>query len=106
MTIGADLKAYGHSQDHFIAAGENIAEGFGDKCYGTPEEAVETGLLAFLDEDRNYRGGFSDATGHWSQMVWKSTKYVGCAWAARDNFMTAGDSDKPTFYVVCSYFPP
>ena len=31
------------------------------------------------------RGGFSHATGHFTQMVWKSTRYIGCASAKSKN---------------------
>ena len=41
--------------------------------------------------------GFSYRTGHFTQVIWKSTKELGCGWA------TARDGG---IYVVCNYDPP
>ncbi|KAG6030179.1 hypothetical protein E4U19_000588 [Claviceps sp. Clav32 group G5] len=46
---------------------------------------------------------FSAATGHFTQVVWKNTKTVGCAW----NYCgTSGGAGKAVgYYVVCKYNP-
>lgn len=105
----ADLKAYGHSQDHFCASGENIAMGLGDPCYSNPSEGMKNAVMSFLDEDRNWAQSphESESTGHWTQAVWKDTRFLGCAVAQRKDFMQGYSADdKASMYVVCEYYPP
>ncbi|KAG5917414.1 hypothetical protein E4U61_002744 [Claviceps capensis] len=45
---------------------------------------------------------FSAATGHFTQLVWKNTKTVGCAW----NYCSGGTGKAVGYYVVCKYSPP
>ncbi|KAG5922032.1 hypothetical protein E4U42_005624 [Claviceps africana] len=45
---------------------------------------------------------FSAATGHFTQLVWKNTKTVGCAWSKCDG----GSGKAIGYYVVCKYSPP
>jgi len=46
----------------------------------------------------NYaHGGFSPATGHFTQMVWKSSRYVGCA--------SAKSKRTGRIYIACNYYP-
>ena len=49
--------------------------------------------------------GFSDATGHFTQLVWQATTSIGCAFAAGDLVDSSGVSS-PTIFVVCEYDPP
>jgi len=105
----ADLKAYGHSEDHFCASGENIAMGLGDPCYSNPMEGMKNAIMSFLDEDRNWAQSphLAEDNGHWTQAVWKDTRFVGCAVAQRKNFMQGYSSDdQASMYVVCEYYPP
>ena len=105
----ADLKAYGHSEDHFCASGENIATGLGDPCYSDPMQGMKNAIFSFLDEDRNWAQNphFSESNGHWTQAVWKDTRFVGCAVAQRKNFAPeTGPNDQASMYVVCEYYPP
>ncbi|AET40701.1 CAP domain-containing protein Ecym_6325 [Eremothecium cymbalariae DBVPG len=72
--------------------GENLAVG-----YPNFKDAVD----AWYDEIREYSFSnptFSRSTGHFTQLVWKSTSQVGCG------FKTCG----PTVgtYLICSYDPP
>ncbi|SNX83930.1 related to Fruiting body protein SC7 precursor [Melanopsichium pennsylvanicum] len=105
----ADLKAYGHSEDHFCASGENIAVGLGDPCYSDPMIGMKNAIMSFLDEDRNWAQSphVSESTGHWSQIVWKDTLFVGCAVSQRKGFMQDySPNDRASMYVVCEYYPP
>ncbi|KAJ9474501.1 SCP domain-containing protein [Pseudozyma hubeiensis] len=105
----ADLKAYGHSEDHFAASGENIAVGLGDPCYTDPMEGMKNAVYSFLDEDRNWARNphMSEDNGHWTQIVWKETQFVGCAVSQRKHFMPESlQEDKASMYVVCEYYPP
>jgi pathogenesis-related protein 1 len=73
--------------------GENLAAGSASLM--SPEQAF--GM--WIEERRGYdfsRGGFSMDTGHFTQVVWKSTRMLGCATA------TCGGNR----VWVCNYDPP
>jgi hypothetical protein len=64
--------AFAHSGGQY---GENLAAG----TIGTMTPAAVVGM--WYDEGRHYsfgRGGFSMKTGHFTQVVWRGTKQVGC----------------------------
>lgn len=44
-----------------------------------------------------------DAWGHFSQIVWKGTKQVGCATVVCPSLQNAGGSNVP--FTVCNYLP-
>ncbi|KAH6671087.1 CAP domain-containing protein [Halenospora varia] len=44
--------------------------------------------------------GFQEATGHFTQLVWKNTTTVGCGRTS-----CQGKNKTPGWYVVCEYFP-
>lgn len=70
--------------------GENLALGYG----------IEGAVKAWYDEIDQYdynNQGFSELTGHFTQLIWKDTTEVGCA--VKYCGETWGD------YVVCSYNP-
>ncbi|KAG0237577.1 hypothetical protein BGW41_008377 [Actinomortierella wolfii] len=53
--------------------GENLAAGY---------QSFSKAIKAWYDEEKKYNynnPGFSGATGHFTQVVWKATKSVGCA---------------------------
>ena len=75
--------------------GENLAAG-----YRSSKEAIQ----AWHDESKSYsyqRPGFSKDTGHFTQLVWKSTTKLGCALVTCD-----GLNDTPGEFLVCEYNPP
>ncbi|PFH46572.1 hypothetical protein AMATHDRAFT_77606 [Amanita thiersii Skay4041] len=75
--------------------GENLAAGSGN--FGFPNA-----LELWMDEANNHPG-FSPATGHFTQVVWKSTTSVACAIAD----CPAGTIfPQPSRFVVCRYAPP
>lgn len=79
--------------------GENIAYQYG---YNNPQ------YLGFLwyDEERQYNfttGGFSEATGHFTQMAWLSSTELGCAYVQAQN---AQLSNNGWFYLSCEYRSP
>jgi len=45
--------------------------------------------------------GFSEKTGHFTQVVWRNTTSVGCG-----RFACNGKNKTPGYYVVCEYYPP
>lgn len=90
----ADNCVFKHSGGPY---GENLAVG-----YGTVALAID----AWAAEEGQYnwgRQGFSESTGHFTQLVWKNTTSVGCGLVQCDN--QAGDGAKGP-YLVCEYFPP
>lgn len=84
--LSSDNCVFKHSGGEY---GENIALG-----YSSIDEAQD----AWYNEEDQYdyaAGQFSEATGHFTQMVWKGTTEVGCATA---------DCSGGTF-LVCEYSP-
>ena len=74
--------------------GENLAIG-----YSTPTQAT----VAWGDERKDYnfnKPGFSAGTGHFTQMVWKNTKQVGCA----RKYCTSSNVPRG-WYLACEYYP-
>ncbi|KAF8967011.1 hypothetical protein BGZ46_000238 [Entomortierella lignicola] len=72
--------------------GENLAAGYKD---------FKSAIAGWYNEVKSYNynnPGFSGATGHFTQVVWKSTKTVGCAKKYCSN-------SKWTIY-ICEYDPP
>ncbi|KAI8077226.1 CAP domain-containing protein [Gilbertella persicaria] len=84
-----DSCVWGHSMK---GTGQNIAYGY---------KSMEAVVDAWYNEVKNYNyknGGFSSSTGHFTQVVWKSTTEIGCAATYCSNL-------KATYY-VCDYSPP
>ncbi|KAI1258441.1 CAP domain-containing protein [Xylariaceae sp. FL1019] len=70
--------------------GENLAKGY-------PNATASVEAWGNEGEDYNFKKpGFSEDTGHFSQLVWKNTTDVGCG---RKLCGTSG------WYVVCEYWP-
>lgn len=70
--------------------GENLAWGYA---------GFEAAIDAWYAEESQYnygRGGFSSATGHFTQLVWRDTTRLGCAY----NFSCGMKT------YVCNYSPP
>lgn len=80
-----------HSRGRY---GENLAAG-----YPSPAVAVKV----WYNENVNYSyedPGFSSRTGHFTQVVWKSTRKIGCGYVDCD-----GKNGTPGMYLVCEYSP-
>ncbi|MEO8401396.1 MAG: CAP domain-containing protein [Gammaproteobacteria bacterium] len=74
--------------------GENIAAGY---------PSISTAIRAWYVEGANYSyhlPGFSYHTGHFTQLVWKSSKKLGCGYATCN-----GNNGTPGKYLVCEYSP-
>ncbi|GMK59470.1 hypothetical protein CspeluHIS016_0800760 [Cutaneotrichosporon spelunceum] len=109
VTWNQDLADYaaGHANKcdfHHSGAstGENLAAGTGSSY----DLATEFNMWA--DEAHAYnfdKPGYSDATGHFTQAVWKGTTQIGCAWKA----CAPGSIFEPQFgdslILVCEYEP-
>lgn len=71
--------------------GENLALGY-------PLYDGETGVIAWYNEIKDYdfsNPGFSESTGHFTQVVWKDTTQVGCGYKNCNN--------EWGIYLVCNY---
>ncbi|EQL31142.1 hypothetical protein RJZ56_006468 [Blastomyces dermatitidis] len=81
-------------------SGENLAMGYAN---------VTTAVQAWGDERALFnfnRPSFTHETGHFSQLVWKGTRTVGCARFYCGDYADRGkDDDAYGWYVVCQYFP-
>ena len=78
--------------------GENLAEGF-----GSPERAID----GWAGEEQKYDYGkeqFTESTGHFTQLVWKNTRQVGCGAVNCDN--NDDDNGAHGWFMVCEYDPP
>jgi len=78
-----------HSGSKF---GENLAAGY---------ESAAAAIQAWYDENSMYdygSGDFSSGTGHFTQMVWKGAKKVGCAVTECN-----GDNGTPGKFLTCNY---
>lgn len=87
----ANLCQFQHSHTSY---GENLAKGY---------PSVTAAIDGWYAEDRLYsyrHPGFSMQTGHFTQLVWKSTKKLGCGLA--DCYDRNGKSWQ---YLVCEYSP-
>lgn len=77
--------------------GENLAENF-----VTPTIAID----AWAGEESKYnykKAEFSDAAGHFTQLVWKNTTTVGCG---AMNCTNSDSNGANGWYLVCEYDPP
>jgi len=83
---------FNHSNPN--AYGENIAAG-----YVTAESAVND----WGEERRSFNFGrpdFSKKTGHFSQLVWKDTRQIGCG-----RMKCEGKNNVNGWLIVCEYYP-
>lgn len=79
--------------------GENLARGYAN---------VTAAVFAWYDEvnefdydfDRDDPTGFTEETGHFTQLVWRNSVSVGCGWTNCD-----GQNGVEGVLVVCNYYP-
>jgi len=79
--------------------GENLYAIF--PGYSNYVSGTEDGVMAWVNEVQHYnysKPGFSDATGHFTQVVWKGSTKVGCSW----NTVAC----KGAAYLFCEYNAP
>lgn len=79
--------------------GENLARGYPDIISSVDAWGNERDLYTFTPD--NDVTGFSEPTGHFTQLVWKSTQTVGCGVYACN-----GDGGIGGYMLVCEYWPP
>lgn len=89
FVCGSDLVHSSNSYDGH-SLGENLAIGYDFFAAG--------GVTAWFNENTLYdwnNPGFSEATGHFTQLVWAATTQLGCG------FKDCGNG----YYLVCNYYP-
>ncbi|RWS04098.1 pathogenesis-related protein 1-like protein [Dinothrombium tinctorium] len=80
---------FDHEGNKGSGYGENLAAG-----YRTCEKVVD----AWYNEKKDYtEPKFTPKVGHYTQLIWKSTKKIGCATAPHCKFGSV---------TVCNYYPP
>lgn len=103
VALAREAQAYAN---HLAASGtfEHAETAFGENLYwssGTPEQPAVDASILWGEEQVDYHhtkrwhGNFT-AVGHYTQMVWHSTREVGMGYAV---------SDEGETYVVARYFP-
>ena len=97
----ADENRTGHSgntNSKGESLGENLYHWWGPKSQITGQENDAVRLwyeeIDLYDFDK---GCYQEGTGHFTQLIWKSTKKVGCA--------VARDAASTRLKVVCNYYP-
>lgn len=79
-------------------SGENLAQGYVDVTASVDAWGDERALYSW----KGTQTGFTEATGHFTQLVWKDTTSVGCA--AVDCHDVSGSNIDGVF-LVCEYWP-
>jgi len=92
----AEHCVFEHSGGSLGPYGENLAAGSGDY-------SIASGIKSWADEEPQYHPSNPEAS-HYTQMVWKSTKQVGCAVASCDLSVFTPNFWPAKFY-VCEYYP-
>jgi len=117
VDLAAGAKAWA---DHLATTGEfahdaNRPNGVGENLAGfNPSKGVSApgeGQQLWVAEKNNWNGGMypsgcasGKVCGHYTQMVWKDTKEVGCGTATGNNF--SWSPGHPAGVLVCRYSPP
>ncbi|KAJ9655237.1 hypothetical protein H2198_005853 [Neophaeococcomyces mojaviensis] len=81
------------------SSGENLARGYPDITSAVDAWGNERAQYVFSPADK--MTGFSEATGHFTQLVWKNTQTVGCG-----AYNCSGTNGIGGWMLVCEYWPP
>ncbi|GEM08434.1 hypothetical protein Rt10032_c05g2451 [Rhodotorula toruloides] len=96
----ANKCVFQHGGGKALSAGENIA------AYSGSKADVAYAISLWSDEEAKYnyaKPGYADATGHFTQMVWKGTTQLGCAQAYCDPLTIPGSNSWSGYFYVCEY---
>lgn len=91
--------AHSHGPEGY---GENLARGYPDITSAVDAWGNERALYTFGSSDGGEDAtGFTEETGHFTQLVWKGTQSVGCGVYACN-----GQNNIGGYMLVCEYWPP
>ncbi|TFK97057.1 CAP domain-containing protein [Pterulicium gracile] len=93
----ANQCGFRHSNGLMGPLGENLAAGAGPEYF-----TIENALKIWADESSDYHS-YNPVPSHFTQMVWKASREVGCAVAECDGIFDA--SFGPAQFYVCEYAP-
>lgn len=105
LATSADLLAH-HCIPEHDSAGQNLVwqiQTTPNKDKSPPATFARDGIDIWADEQKDYdynQAAYSDAVGHFTQLVWRSTTDVGCALYDCDGSNNVG------LFLVCNYYPP
>jgi uncharacterized protein YkwD len=95
------------NQDQRSGSGENIYVSYTTENSIAPDTLANSTMQNWYEKEvsqYNYDSpGFSKSTGHFTQVVWKSSTKLGCGNATGTK--TLGNQTYNAFYVVCNYAP-
>jgi hypothetical protein len=94
-TRGASWAKQCHWRHSGGPTGENLALGYANISAAIYAWYHEATLYSYSDP------GFSEATGHFTQLVWRNTTTVGCGVVD-----CTGKNGLEGYYLVCEYWPP
>lgn len=92
----SDANTFAHTANN--PYGENIGSMYG---YTNPQYLVYLWYNEINSYDYN-NPGFSDATGHFTQVVWKDSVQLGCAFVQNQ---VTGAKNNGYYYIACEYSP-
>jgi glioma pathogenesis-related protein 2 len=97
-------KIFEHSDN--LQVGENIYVSYDQRFSTSAKTLAKDVVKLWYGEVVNYnytKPGFSDNTGHFTQVIWKNSLKLGCG-AARGTVFLQGKEVR-AFYTVCQYSP-
>jgi len=109
LVLNPKISAFSQEWANNLAARDTMqhsqGSGYGENLYmkwssGTTTVTGQEAVDSWYNEIKDYNfayGGFSGKTGHFTQVVWKSSKELGVGKAT---------SRTGRIYVVCNYSPP
>jgi glioma pathogenesis-related protein 2 len=112
LVLDEGLNVYAQHWANQLAASKTFRHSSGDYgenlYYASSSSGIDAAAAAggatgsWYGESARYRygSGFSQATGHFTQLVWKGSVRLGCGMAR------AADGAMDSVYIVCSYDPP
>lgn len=87
-------------------AGENLYASYTTAASIATDTLANSALNSWYGEVAKYNyanPGFAASTGHFTQVVWKSSTQLGCG--AAQGTKTINGTEYKAFYVVCHYAP-
>uniref|UniRef100_A0AC35G1Z9 SCP domain-containing protein n=1 Tax=Panagrolaimus sp. PS1159 TaxID=55785 RepID=A0AC35G1Z9_9BILA len=106
----ANQKIFQYNENQKVIPGENIYLKWSQKDNLEDDAINETSISWWNELSQNGLISEKNVTftkemhsiGHWSQMAWSSTEFIGCGFK---KFKKQNEPDRFLYYTVCNYFP-